>query len=607
MIKKILICLLISVLLIPLINTNKTYGVDLQTENSYFVEKTSSDKGIKKLCICYCAEINKPENQQFIAEKFDMLDCGKAVSSSAQNIKNLNPDIEIIGYYDSIMMQDYYSDWNYVNSHEDWFAHDIYGNRIKSPTWGSYLMNPNSGWSNYYADKALDFLNSNTHYSGIFADDVAYDLQETGYSWSVDYNKFEDGLIDNWGAYMKSHISNLQSKIGDNIVMPNAWKYTVFCEKYTNVHFWEGFVHGRSHSLDSIGYGEWYTKYAIDTLHIQAEKGNTIAVLSGTKNADSDPVKAEKIANFTLSCFLFAIENLDKSYFSWNFFRDDSSKGYMPIMDYKFGQPKGDYYLVIDSVYARNFENSIVVANIGLSSSTFEINNQEYTLEGRTSLIIEATSQNTPPVISDIPDQKITQGQEFSSIKLDDYVYDLEDTNSQISWSYSGNTDLLVTIDSNNIATLQIPYSKWHGEVTITFIATDSGGLKASDSSIFNVTIYKDKTDCVFSTPKKGHIYSKSRELLETNLLDLFRIDVLALGPMTFEININESKHGKIGKVEFYVENQIKDTKTGNICNWSWQDKVVGKYLVRIIAFNSYNAEILRDEIRLFIINLKSL
>ncbi len=92
---------------------------------------------------------------------------------------------------------------------------------------------------------------------------------------------------------------------------------------------------------------------------------------------------------FTMICFLFAVEDIENSYYGWNFFTDDASRGYYPDMDYEFGDPIGDYYNIGGSVYARQFENAIVVANISPDSSeTVQINDQMYELDIRTGLII---------------------------------------------------------------------------------------------------------------------------------------------------------------------------------------------------------------------------
>jgi len=94
---------------------------------------------------------------------------------------------------------------------------------------------------------------------------------------------------------------------------------------------------------------------------------------------------------------------------------------------------------------------------------------------------------NTPPVVSNIPDQTISAGESFSQILLDNYVTDAEDYKRDIIWSYTGNVDLTVSI-VNRVATISIPSPLWSGSETIRFTATDKGGLTDSDAAKFTIT-----------------------------------------------------------------------------------------------------------------------
>ncbi|HEY93672.1 MAG TPA: hypothetical protein G4O15_01880, partial [Dehalococcoidia bacterium] len=56
-----------------------------------------------------------------------------------------------------------------------------------------------------------------------------------------------------------------------------------------------------------------------------------------------------------------------------------------------------------------------------------------------------------------------------------------------ISWSYSGNSELTVDI-TDRVATITAPSADWNGSETITFTATDTGLLTDSDDATFTVT-----------------------------------------------------------------------------------------------------------------------
>ena len=105
---------------------------------------------------------------------------------------------------------------------------------------------------------------------------------------------------------------------------------------------------------------------------------------------------------------------------------------------------------------------------------------------------VTVTEFNDPPQVSNIPDQTQPEGTGFTSISLDNYVFDLEDPNSDISWSFSSNIDLIVSIDNDHIATITVPDDDWFGTETITFIATDTGGLSDSDDVVFKINNIND-------------------------------------------------------------------------------------------------------------------
>ncbi len=98
------------------------------------------------------------------------------------------------------------------------------------------------------------------------------------------------------------------------------------------------------------------------------------------------------------------------------------------------------------------------------------------------------TAVNDAPVVTDIPDQAIAEGSTFTTITLDNFVSDADNTDAQMIWTYSGNTELAVSIDAGRIATITIPNADWNGAETITFTATDPGSLSGSDPALFTVT-----------------------------------------------------------------------------------------------------------------------
>jgi hypothetical protein len=73
---------------------------------------------------------------------------------------------------------------------------------------------------------------------------------------------------------------------------------------------------------------------------------------------------------------------------------------------------------------------------------------------------------NQPPVVTDIPDQSVAEGSIFTTITLDDYVSDPDNTDAEMTWTYSGETELTVDITSR-VATITIPNVNWNGSEVI--------------------------------------------------------------------------------------------------------------------------------------------
>jgi hypothetical protein len=362
--------------------------------NHYGTSGWSNDMNrILKLCIAYSGAMNSANNRNYILEHFDVLDCPRYYTTQTQAMKQTKPDLIIFGYYDSVMASNELDDWEYINQHEDWFLHDINGNRIKPLNYQTnYMMNPNSGWSSYYAQQCKQFLLDNPQFDGIFSDDVITDFDEIGMEFNVPYSQIPSTIFTNWGTWMNQFIQTTQTAIGTHKVMPNAWKYTTYCQSNCHIHFWEGFIHHWGKAYNDNHYSVEMIKYAINMLHSQAELGNVIATNSGCADADAHPVEAKRWMLFCYACLAFAAEDVTKAYFSWNFFMDDNNHGWYPEMDMILGQPKGDYYKIANpNIYGREFANTYVVANfdpLNSGSVTFQLNGVSYTLNPRTALFI---------------------------------------------------------------------------------------------------------------------------------------------------------------------------------------------------------------------------
>jgi len=99
---------------------------------------------------------------------------------------------------------------------------------------------------------------------------------------------------------------------------------------------------------------------------------------------------------------------------------------------------------------------------------------------------------NDLPIVTNIPDKTIAEGASFTTINLDNFVSDVEDADADITWTWSGNTDLTVTLDGSRVATIGIPDVNWNGNETITFTATDQNSGQDSDQATVTLTPVND-------------------------------------------------------------------------------------------------------------------
>ncbi len=90
------------------------------------------------------------------------------------------------------------------------------------------------------------------------------------------------------------------------------------------------------------------------------------------------------------------------------------------------------------------------------------------------------------PVIGGLPDLTFSIGTTLS-INLSDYVTDSDHSDSQLTWTATGNTNINVVIGTDKIANFT---SAWIGSETITFRVTDPLGNFAEDTITVTTTSY---------------------------------------------------------------------------------------------------------------------
>jgi hypothetical protein len=154
-----------------------------------------------------------------------------------------------------------------------------------------------------------------------------------------------------------------------------------------------------------------------------------------------------------------------------------------------------DHLLTWTSIANQHFDITIVNENqailkseenwFGVETITFMVYDPQG-LSATGDFDITVSPVNDPPIITDIPDQTIEENDFFSDIYLDNFVADVDDPDTTIIWTISGETELSVTI-VDRIAKITVPYESWHGSETLTLQAKDPDGLIVSDTATFTV------------------------------------------------------------------------------------------------------------------------
>jgi hypothetical protein len=92
------------------------------------------------------------------------------------------------------------------------------------------------------------------------------------------------------------------------------------------------------------------------------------------------------------------------------------------------------------------------------------------------------------PVLANIPDQTILLGGRFQPIRVDPYVSDPDNSDTELTWSVSGATNLTFIWDSLRRRYRIRSPRNWTGSETVTFTVTDPDQNSDSDQATFTVS-----------------------------------------------------------------------------------------------------------------------
>ncbi|MBM4802323.1 tandem-95 repeat protein, partial [Vibrio parahaemolyticus] len=133
---------------------------------------------------------------------------------------------------------------------------------------------------------------------------------------------------------------------------------------------------------------------------------------------------------------------------------------------------------------------------------TYTVTDGTLTDQATVNVTVNAVN-DTPEVESNIADQTLAEDFTPYSINLNTAFSDVDNVDGELSFSVSGNNNVLVSIE-NGIATIS-PTADWNGSEILTFTATDPSGESVSQTVNFTVTpvadIVADKATVVEDTP----------------------------------------------------------------------------------------------------------
>lgn len=135
----------------------------------------------------------------------------------------------------------------------------------------------------------------------------------------------------------------------------------------------------------------------------------------------------------------------------------------------------------------------------GTESITFEAEDEGGKKVNTTTNFV-VTPVNDAPTTIGLADYN--RGEDFTTffIDLKPIFADAETADADLIYTFSGNSNIGVSIDANGIATISSNTDNWFGTETITFEVEDEGGLKVSTSADFIISSVNDLPVITFGT-----------------------------------------------------------------------------------------------------------
>ncbi len=186
-----------------------------------------------------------------------------------------------------------------------------------------------------------------------------------------------------------------------------------------------------------------------------------------------------------------------------------------------------------------------------------------------------------PPVVSDIPNCSIYEGTPYIEINLNNYVFDPQEADEDITWSYTPYPSSHYNISfADGIAKITLKVPDWCGSETLTFKAEDSGNGGTPEFDTDEVTIYSIAVNDTPVIRDREPFYVNEDSQITITLDSLEVIDPDNIYPDDFTLHIqpgsnytiisnytvrpNANYHGSL-TVPMYVDDGQDNSATKNM------------------------------------------
>lgn len=263
-------------------------------------------------------------------------------------------------------------EWNVINQNEDWFWHDLYGNRVYDSLWNYYWMdwgNPeylelkHSEWNKFkirYPEVDMIFCDENGSYSGFNV------YQRPRMTPNPIYPYPDQPTFDALTCTALTYIRTLTPQIGTII---NSDLYAPY-SRCSDGAFTEDFVHTTS-MLDSSFKPEWQWRADLNKLSSNLNFGKKVFVRPGTKGNLGDEA-SKRVFRFAYASFMLG-QNMNADNYFCFVSRAKKWPIIYPAYSVNYGIPLAPMYKDSSGIWIRKYTIGDFIVNPTSTSKTITL------------------------------------------------------------------------------------------------------------------------------------------------------------------------------------------------------------------------------------------